>query len=221
VNQIKNLISEGILKPGDQLPSERELVKELKVSRTALREALKCLTTAGLLELTETKRTFVKSVVSEGLQHPLSLLVGANTARIYDLIEIRRELEGWNAFHAATRATTADIERLNAIIEEMKEAIRKSRSWEKEDADFHLAIAQAAHNVIRAHVMFTIYDLLAQSVKKVFADRSDDRELLDHHDRIFAAIKNHSPEEARSAILEHLHYVESKVRTSVNNGEAD
>ncbi len=72
VNQIKNQISKGMLKPGDRLPPERELVKEFGVSRPSLREALNTLVAIGFLEV-KGKRTFIKSVASESMQDPLSL----------------------------------------------------------------------------------------------------------------------------------------------------
>jgi DNA-binding FadR family transcriptional regulator len=96
----------------------------------------------------------------------------------------------------------------------MKEAFEEGRSWEKEDADFHLAIAQATHNTIQTHIMSTIYDLLRESVARVFTDRVKVKKLLNQHYRIFTAIRNHSPEKARERTLEHLDYVESEVKAS-------
>jgi GntR family transcriptional repressor for pyruvate dehydrogenase complex len=101
----------------------------------------------------------------------------------------------------------------------MKKAYEQGRSWEKQDADFHLGMAQATHNTIQTHVMSTIYDLLKESVAKVFKDRSKVKKLLDHHQRIFNAIKNHSPDKARERILEHLNYVESEVKASTGQKE--
>jgi len=101
---------------------------------------------------------------------------------------------------------------LENILEEMKKAFEQGRSWEKQDADFHLGIAQATHNTIQIHIMSTIYDLLRESVARVFKDRSKVKKLLDHHNRMFSAIKNHSPEKARERTLEHLNYVESEVK---------
>jgi len=213
VNQIKTLISEGRLKPGDRLPPERDLVKEFSVSRPSLREALNSLVAMGFLE-TKGKRTFIKSVASESMQNPLSLLIKADTQKLFDLIEVRKAIETWGAFHAAQRATEEDIDQLRNIIDEMKKAFETGRSWEKQDADFHLGIAQATHNTIQTHVMSTIYDLLRESVAKIFRDRAKVKKLLDHHQRIFNAIKNHSPDHARERILEHLNYVESEVMAS-------
>jgi len=218
VNQVKTLISEGRLNPGDRLPPERDLVKEFSVSRPSLREALNTLVAMGFLE-TKGKRTFIKSVASESIQNPISLIIKADTQKIFDLIEVRKAIETWGAFHAAKRATEEDIKHLENITEEMRKAFEEGRSWEKQDADFHLGIAQATHNTIQTHVMSTIYDLLRESVAKVFKDRSKVKKLLDHHYRIFNAIKNHSPDKARERTLEHLNYVESEVKASTDQKE--
>jgi GntR family transcriptional repressor for pyruvate dehydrogenase complex len=218
VNQVKTLISEGKLKPGDRLPPERDLVKEFGVSRPSLREALNTLVAMGFVEV-KGKRTFIKSVTSESMQNPLSLLIKMDTQKIFDLIEVRKAIEVWGASLAAQKATGEDIKQLENIIEEMKKAFAKGRSWEKQDADFHLAIAQATHNTIQTHIMSTIYDLLRESVSRVFKDRSKVKKLLDHHYRIFTAIKNHSPDKARERTLEHLNYVDSEVKASADRKE--
>jgi len=218
VNQIKSLISDGILKPGDRLPPERELVNQFGVSRPSLREALNSLVAMGFLEL-KGKRTYIKSVASESVQNPLSLLIKADTQKIFDLIEVRKALEAWGAFLAAQRATEKDIKQLENILEEMRKAFEQGRSWEKQDADFHLGIAQATHNTIQTHMMSTIYDLLRESMARVFKDRTKVKKLLDQHHRIFSAIKNHSPDKARERTLEHLNYVESEVKASTGRKE--
>jgi len=218
VNQVKALISEGRLKPGDRFPPERDLVKEFGVSRPSLREALNTLVAMGFLEI-KGKRTFIKSVASESMQNPLSLIIKADTEKIFDLIEVRKAMETWGAFLAAQRATEEDIRQLENIIEEMRKAFEEGRSWEKQDADFHLGIAQATHNTIQTHMMSTIYDLLRESMAKVFKNRTKVKKLIDQHHRIFSAIKNHSPDKARERTLEHLNYVESEVKASTGQKE--
>ena len=216
VNQIKDLISQGRLKPGDRLPPERELVELLGVSRPSLREALNSLTTMGFLEVKQAKRTFVKSMTSPTIQDPLSLLIKADTRKIFDLIEVRKALETWTAYHAAERATEEDISQLETILQKMKGALKKGESWEKQDADFHLALAQATHNTIQIHIMSTIHDLLKESTAKIFTDPRKLQKLLDQHSHIFSAVKEHSPDKAREQTLEHLDYVESEVRASAS-----
>lgn len=136
VDQVKNLISQGKLKPGDRLPPERELIEEFGVSRPSHREALNSLVAQGFLEVKQGNRTFVKSITSEKLQDPRSLLLKADTQKIFHLIEVRKAMETWGAFHAAQRVTEEDIERLEEVIGEMKEALDEGRSWEKQDVDF-------------------------------------------------------------------------------------
>ena len=211
--QIKALISEGKLKPGDRLPPERELIKQFGISRPSLREALNSLVTMGFLEVKQAKRTYVKSVTSGRMQDPLSLLIQTDTQKIHDLIEVRKAMEAWGAYYAAQRASEEDIERLEKILKEMKQAIENDQPWGKEDADFHLAIAQATHNTIQIHLMSTIYDLLKESVAKIFTNHVKTKKLYQQHYRIFCAIKKHSPEKARKSTLEHLDYVESEVKT--------
>ena len=218
VDQIRNLISQGKLIPGDRLLPERELIREFDVSRPSLREALNSLITMGFLEI-KGKRTYIKSVASESMQNPLSLLIKADTQKLFDLIEVRKAIEAWGAFLAAQRATEEDIKQLENIIEDMKKAYEQGQSWEKQDADFHLGMAQATHNTIQTHMMSTIYDLLRESMAKVFKDRAKVKKLLDHHQRIFNAIKNHSPDKAREKTLEHLSYVESEVKASTDQKE--
>ncbi len=212
VNQVKNLISQGTLKPGDRLPPERELIKEFGVSRPSIREALNSLVAQGFLEVRQGNRTFVKSVTSEKIQDPLSLLLETDTQKIFDLIEVRKAMEAWGASQAAQRVSEEDIRRLQEIIGQMKRALEKGKSWEKQDADFHLAMAQATHNTIQTHMMFTIYDLLRESVARVFRDQGKAEKLFQQHYRIFKAIKNRAPDKARERILEHLNYVESEVK---------
>jgi GntR family transcriptional repressor for pyruvate dehydrogenase complex len=218
VKQVKSLISEGTLRPGDQLPPERELIKWFGVSRPSLREALNSLTTIGFLEV-KGKRTFIRSAASEKMHDPLSILLQTDTQKIFDLTEVRKAIETWGAFLAAQRATEEDIQQLESIIEEMKKALQKGRTWEKQDADFHLAMAQATHNTIQIHLMSTIYELLRESVAKLFTDKRKMNKLFRQHFGILSAIKNHSPEKARERTLEHLDYVDSELRLFTGQGE--
>jgi GntR family transcriptional repressor for pyruvate dehydrogenase complex len=214
--QIKALISEGKLKPGDRLPPERELIKQFGISRPSLREALNSLVAMGFLEVKQAKRTYVKSVASERMRDPLSVLIKSDTQKIYDLIEVRKAMEAWGAYHAAQRATGEDLKEMERILKEMRHAIEEGRPWVKEDADFHLVIAQSTHNTIQIHLMSTIYDLLKESVARVLTDRGKMKKLYQQHYRIFNAIKNHSSDKAREKTLEHLDYVDSVVKTSAD-----
>ena len=146
VGQIKSLIKEGDLKPGDALPPERELVKVFNVSRASLREALNSLAGMGFLEMSQKHRTIVKSLASGRMTEPLHLLIKDDIQTVFELIEVRKAIETWNAYHAAKRATDDDIARLEKSTESMRTKIEQRISVVEDDADFHLAMAEATHN---------------------------------------------------------------------------
>jgi GntR family transcriptional repressor for pyruvate dehydrogenase complex len=209
--QIKSLIARGDLKPGELLPPERELVKTLKVSRASLREALKSLTGMGFLEITDRHRTIVKSLTSGRITDPLDQLLKEDSQTIYELIEVRKAIETWNAHYAAKRATVADILRLEDSIQSMKIKMEQHRSAVEDDADFHLAISRATHNKIQTHLMFSIYDILKESIKNYF-DNFNLNYIYDQHARVVSAIKKRDPVLASRRMSEHLDYVESVVK---------
>ena len=214
--QIKALIKEGDLKPGDALPPERELVKVFNVSRASLREALNSLTGMGFLEMSQKQRTIVKSLASGRMTEPLHLLIKDDIQTVFELIEVRKAIETWNAYHAAERANNDDITRLENSLESMKMKIEQRISVVEDDADFHLAMAEATHNKIQTHLMFSIYDLLKESLGGYYESiRMQD--IFDQHSNVLAAIKKRDPDLASKRMREHLDYVESRVKEFSSN----
>lgn len=216
-SQIKTLIIEGELKPGDPLPPERELMHLLNVSRPSIREALKSLVGMGFLETSKGNRTIVKSLAAGRMLDPLNQLLRDDIMIVFELIEVRKAIEAWNAYYAAKRATPADIERLEKNVASMKKKIGDHDfAIEKVDADFHLAITEATHNKIQTHIMYTIYDTIRESIGKYFQSINYN-DVYHQHQDIVQAIKNKNPEEAREKILEHLEYVETRMKELVNS----
>ena len=211
VEQIKSLIKEGDLKPGDALPPERELVKVFNVSRASLREALNSLAGMGFLEMSQKQRTIVRSLASGRMTEPLHLLIKDDIQTVFELIEVRKAIETWNAFHAAKRARESDIVRLDRSIASMKAKLDQRISVVEDDADFHLAIAEATHNKIQTHLMFSIYDLLKESLGGYY-ELIDMQDVYAQHSRVVEAIKNRDADLASRRMREHLDYVESRVK---------
>ena len=211
VGQIKSLIKEGDLKPGDALPPERELVKVFNVSRASLREALNSLAGMGFLEMSQKHRTIVKSLASGRMTEPLHLLIKDDIQTVFELIEVRKAIETWNAYHAAKRATDDDIARLEKSTESMRTKIEQRISVVEDDADFHLAMAEATHNKVQTHLMFSTYDLLKESLGGYYESiRMQD--IYDQHCKVVEAIKKRDPDLASRRMQEHLDYVESRVK---------
>ena len=216
VEQIKSLIKEGDLKPGDALPPERELVKLFNVSRASLREALNSLTGMGFLEMSQKQRTVVKSLASGRMTEPLHLLIKDDIQTVFELIEVRKAIETWNAYHAAKRARDDDIARLEKSLESMRNGLNDGISIINDDADFHLAIAEATHNKIQTHLMFSIYDLLKESLGGYY-ESIDMEEVFVQHSKVVEAIKKRDPDLASRRMLEHLDYVASRVKEFSSN----
>ncbi len=215
-NQIKSLIIEGRLKPGESLPAERELVRLLKVSRPSLREALNSLVGMGFLGMAQGNKTVVKSLVPTEIFSPIDHFLKEDSENFFEFIEVRKAIETWNAYFAARRATPEDLSYLETNIESMKKTVEEGGSFpDKEDANFHLAIARATHNRIQTHVMFTIWDIMIEFIGKYYRSLQE-RKLLDQHIQIFEAIKEKDSDLARRRILEHLDFAEKRFRELMN-----
>jgi GntR family transcriptional regulator, transcriptional repressor for pyruvate dehydrogenase complex len=209
--QIKALINNGDLKPGDTLPPERELVKFFNVSRASLREALNALAGMGFLEVSQKHRTIVKSLTSGRITDPLHHLLKEDIQTVFELIEVRKAIESWSAYHAAKRATADDIANLEKSVESMRVKIEQDISVLEDDANFHLAISEATHNKIQTHLMFSIYDILKESLGKYY-ENIKMREVYKQHCKVVEAIKKRDSALASRRMHEHLDYVETNVK---------
>jgi GntR family transcriptional repressor for pyruvate dehydrogenase complex len=209
--QIKTLINNGALKPGDALPPERELVKVFNVSRASLREALNTLAGMGFLEMSQKNRTIVRSLASGRITDPLHHLLQEDIQTVFELIEVRKAIESWSAYHAAKRATVDDINRLETSVESMRLKIEQGISVVEDDANFHLAISEATHNKIQTHLMFSIYDILKKSLGKYYESIKME-DVYEQHCKLVDAIKKKDPALASRRMHEHLDYVETSVK---------
>ena len=211
VRQIKQMISEGRLKSGDQLPPERDLANKFVVSRTSVREALRALESLGLIEIRPGEGTFVRKVSVEALIEPLALVMLSHREAIGELFEARHLLEPAIARLAARRATAEEIDEMTRILEEQAKEIAAGRTGLAQDAAFHAAISSAAHNRAITRVVHAIMDLLSQSREESL--NTPGRPIRSHqdHQRVLAAIVQHDEESAAKAMLEHLVAVEGFV----------
>ena len=164
VEQIKTLITDGELKPGEKIPSERELASLLGVSRPSVREAIMVLETMGLLESSHGGGTYVRSLADSTLA-PLAAMVEDNPQLLEELLEVRMGLECWSAYLAATRATDEEIKKIGESVEEMAlQAV--SGGWGSDvDFRFHYAITTATHNTMQLHVLDTIHGLFLATIE--------------------------------------------------------
>ncbi|MCP4319873.1 MAG: FCD domain-containing protein [Hyphomicrobiales bacterium] len=214
------MILEGSLKPGEQLPSERALAEQLSVSRPSLREALMILESKGLLQSKRGGGTFVCDIIGPTIVEPLVYLMKSHPETIFDVLELRQALEAVATQHAAERATKSDRERIKQRFDELMavyEGGNKDVAIESEaDTEFHLAIAEASHNVALVHVMRGLFNLLRVNILHNLKSIKEEGESHDfiraQHTEILTAVMNGDSEMARDASNRHLIYVQKTMR---------
>src|SRR5262252_7630586 len=148
VEQIAELIARGALKPGDRIPSEKQLCEKFGVGRTSVREALRSLSVMGVLQSHMGDGTFVASDASRFLERSFQWGLLLNPKVMEDLIETRLMLESANAQLAAAKAAPADLERMEDAVRMMEAHVGDPAGYLEYDLQFHLAIAQATQNSI-------------------------------------------------------------------------
>ena len=212
---ITNLIREGKVKPGEKLPSEREIVQQLSVSRSCVREALQALAMMRLIDIKPGRGAYVRSILPEQVIDPgvLSRLIQGDS--LLELIETRRILEVEIAGLAAERRTEDDVRVLGRIIE----AVRAEHITIDEiigyDLEFHLQLAQSAHNTVLMKVYTSIFSLLTDSRSKVNLIPGARDKAWIFHGAIYDAVKAKDGVRARRVMHEHLEDVRKDVMTYV------
>lgn len=213
-DQIRSSILAGEFAPGDKLPPERELAEMFGVSRPSVREALNVLASSGLVMSYQGGGTVVKSLVETSASNPLSELIRVQQDRALDVIEVRKCMESWTAWYAAERALPDDIRRMDEIIAGMKQNLELKQPSEDLDANLHIIIARATHNVVWLHLMQNLFDAMKefqQSVwRAVYLTHEDHQLLFEHHSAVVQAIKAKDPQAARDAMVHHLTFAEGR-----------
>jgi GntR family transcriptional regulator, transcriptional repressor for pyruvate dehydrogenase complex len=212
--QIRNSIMTGEFVPGDRLPPERELADMFGVSRPSVREALNILGASGLVEALQGGGTTVKSLMEQGSGNALSDMIRVEQERALDVIEVRKCMESWTAFYAAQRALPEDLRRMEQIIDGMRQNLETLQPSEDLDANFHIVVARATHNIVWLHLMQNIFDAMKEFQRgvwrAVYLTEDDQKQLYNHHQGVYQAINNRDAERARILMLEHLGFAEER-----------
>ncbi len=216
VDQIEQSVLAGTLKPGDQLPAERELALQFGVSRTAVREAVKALREKGLVEAYPGRGTFITSGTSQAIRQSFGLMLkmGGHEGTV-QLVEVREIFEPEIAALAALRAQDRHIASLREALETMEAAMNDPDRFIEADLDFHLLLAEATENPFVPILIDSIVGLLREQRKRISQATDGLRHGQLHHGRILAAIERHDPEAARDAMRAHLRQVRDDASTAV------
>ncbi len=216
VQQIEESVLNGSLKPGDQLPAERELAQRLGVSRTAVREAVKALREKGLVEAYSGRGTFITDGTSHAARQSFDLMVkiGQQEGSTH-LAELRLILEPGIAALAAERAEEEYLAAMRDAVAVMDRSQKDPSAYIEADLDFHLALAEAVANPLILSLIDSIVGLLREQRIKIFNVEGGPQRGQVHHKRILDAMERRDPEMARSAMRAHLEQVRQDSQVSV------
>ena len=208
VQQIEDSVLNGSLKPGDQLPAERDLAHRLGVSRTAVREAVKTLREKGLVEPCSGRGTFITNGTSQAARQSFDLMVKIGQQEgLPHLADLRLILEPGIAALAAERMEEEHLTAMREAVAVMDCAYEDPDAYIEADLDFHLALAEAAANPLILSLIDSIVGLLRQERIKIFKATGGPQRGQFHHKRILAAIESRDPRMAREAMRAHLEQV--------------
>lgn len=209
--QLRDLIFRGQLKPGDQLPPERELADRLGVSRPTIRAAVGKLVNLNLVEQRQGHGTFVANHHDGGEKNLLGLMIEGQAVTLHQLLEVRLGLECNSAVLAARRATEEDIALLETSLTQMRGQIDKGGLGSGEDLYFHMRIAYASQNPLQVQLMKQFYDYMAASIRENLGILYQDLVNVDlvhgQHEKVIQAIKAHDTQAAYENMRTHITFV--------------
>lgn len=222
--RLEQLILDGGMAPEQKMPSERQLAARLGVSRAVIREALHELQGRGVIETRHGKGSFVSRIVSSSDENiedgPLLQMFAGHPRTLYDLLEVREQLEGQAAYLAALRATPQDLHKITKAYAALDQTDPLSNA--RPDHSFHQAIVEASHNPVLVHVLNGLKNLMLLTVQASVANLNPREEMrnkiVSQHRRVYQAIMARKPETAKRLAIAHVHFVSESMREIERQG---
>lgn len=212
VTRFKEMAERGEIKSGDRLPPERELIQQMGVSRTVLREALRVLEARGILEATHGEGRYFTG--NAGFDFDASL-ENMRESAVLEILDAREALETKIVMLAAENAEPEDLTRLRQIIDSVTDPDGYTFEWNRE---FHLTIAKASKNTVLYEMLSLILQLRTEVHRKDLLTKKQLRRIAQDHNRIIEAIAARDAETACSVMKHHLNQTRIAV---IERGEED
>lgn len=204
-NLLREQIASGFYKPGDVLPSEREIAAKLDVSRIPVREALKSLEYLGVVRQERSKGVVVQSADLGATLRVVGPLVSEITPELLDnLFDFRLLIEPFAAQQAAINATQTEIDQMLGLLEKHRVSLAHKEAGEEVSFEFHYLVMQASHNQVIEIVSSFLTELQKYSRRWTLWNDERRQDAYDDHYRIFHAIATRDPVTAREEMKRHL-----------------
>jgi len=215
IEQLKDLILSGDLKPGQKLPGERSLAKKFGASRNSLRLALKVLEFMHLVEIRHGLGVFVSSedTVNHAILN-LSWLDQSGQHPLMDLIEARKCFEPFMAALCAKNASDSEIQEMENDLDSMEKSLQKKQHGVEQASAFHELIYDSTQNFVMRQIGIMLQNLMDESKKFSLTRLEHTSQSLKDHREILEAIKNRDPAESSAKMLKHLESVQKHLEKS-------
>jgi DNA-binding FadR family transcriptional regulator len=206
--RLKRLITSGELRPGDEMPSERELMDRFGVGRPAIREAMQALSNMGLVAISHGERAKVLQLSARSIFRQVDtaakIMLASSRDSLEHLKSARIFFERGVVREATAKATGEDIDRLKNILAEQRSHRGNSEAFIAADMKFHNAIAQVSGNPIYAAVSEAMLGWLKEYHTEMLIWTGKEKFTLDEHEEIIERIAAHDPAGAEAAMVKHL-----------------
>lgn len=203
VQQIVGKIENGTLKAGDRLPTERDLVVQLGVSRTSVREALRALELMGMIESRVKEGTFVKDVNLDVAMLKFANRGALDGKRILEMYQVRAQLEVLSIRLAAQNRTEKHLDVLRKAVLAMQDENGRGKRGLTADKHFHRTVAEAAGNGVLTGMLSMFSDLLTSSIA-ASNSHANVNVLVREHQEMYEAIENRDEKLAERLIRKHI-----------------
>ena len=206
LDHLTNQILAGSLKPGDELPSEVELAKAFQVSKPTVRDALRHLSTLGVVDIRQGRPTTVGTLRADALSQFFRFAVAGTRNKFRDVIRLRRALECIAAPIAAETISDAEADVLRAILAKLEAYKHDHDQWVFWDARFHLHIATMSRNVLLPYLMEALLGVMEDTIRALHTRRiaRDPEKTYQRHVDLTAAITAHDSARAHALMAEHF-----------------
>ncbi|MCL5126472.1 MAG: FadR family transcriptional regulator [Deltaproteobacteria bacterium] len=202
ISKLRKMITTNS-KPGDRLPTEKDLAQIFGVGRSSIREALKVFSTLGLVER-RNEGTFVARTTNDCLVEPLSFLIQMELADLTDVLELREILELWVVKRAATMATDQDVATFEQLLWQMEKPGLETEEFIKADIQFHSALARVAGNAAIGEILQAIRTIILRFQGEACGNPPIQKLAIATHSEIVQAIKRRNPRAAQNSMQKHL-----------------
>jgi GntR family transcriptional regulator, transcriptional repressor for pyruvate dehydrogenase complex len=217
VNRILDLVRTGMLCAGDRLPSERELIDILNISRPSLREALRALSMLGVVDTRHGGGAFITNLEARTLLAPLDFFLSLSKSNLADAFESRRIVEIEIVRKAALNATSADVDALEGMLAAHEKVLSDPVGFRILDSRFHARLSEIARNVVLERIAYGLYNMGLDIRRRATEDVALIRRSLGEHTTIVRAISTKDSEAAAKAMAAHLDHIEASTRAVIES----